>query len=414
MNGRSVIFYLTNIGKGEIRDERRIKRISRKPQPEICYSKPMAVYTILSQKTLASFAAAYGLGRLTKFSGVPAGSVNTHYLLTTTKGQFFLKIDEVKQPREVQRELDLLLFLRAQHFVCPRPLADQTGKYLSEYEGKAVSIYPYLTGKSLLEKALSLRHLEKIGKTLATLHLLGQTYRKNIENRFCFERIAKLYQEIKAQLPSYFRHLTHVLDEELEHQSQYAEEHLPKGIIHGDLFADNILFRGDKVSAVLDFEAAGYGKFIYDLATAINALCFIDGKYLIERFDTLLGGYQSVRTLTLGEWDAFPNELRFSAFRFTLTRLKDFFLHPMNNQQRINKDFRDFFDRLQVLRRERSGGMDRLLLAMATGYDYRQYQKIRTQNQPSEKLTLPQKRKNPSRWTMASHGIAAKSRLQIA
>src|SRR5260221_527544 len=211
----------------------------------------MAVYTVLNQKTLAGFTAAYGLGRLAKFSGVPAGSVNTHYFLTTTKGKFFLKIDEVKQPQEVQRELELLLFLRSQRFASPYPLLDQVGKYVSEYEGKMVSIYPYLAGKSLPEKALSLSHLEKIGQTLATLHLLGQTYRKNLENRFRFERIAELYQEIKAQLPPHFRHLTHVLDEELEHQSQYAEEHLPKGVIHGDLFADNILFRGAEISAVL-------------------------------------------------------------------------------------------------------------------------------------------------------------------
>src|SRR5262249_411210 len=151
-------------------------------------------------------------------------------------------------------------------------------------------------------------------------------------------------------------------------QQQYQEDRLPKGIIHGDLFADNLLFRGGKVAALLDFEAACYGKFIYDLATAVNALCYLDGHYRIERFDALNRGDQSTRTLSLAVWDAFPNELRFSAFRFTVTRLRDFFLRPMDERMRVNKDFRDFFARLQVLRRERSGGMDRLLMAMATGY----------------------------------------------
>src|SRR5689334_22746327 len=126
----------------------------------------MAVYTVLNRKMLASFVEEYGLGRLVKFSGVPAGSVNTHYLLVTNKGKFFLKIDEVKPPQDVQREIDLLLFLRTHHFVCPRPLANRYGQYLSEHEGKMVSIYPYLTGKSLSEEALSLKHLEKIGQTL--------------------------------------------------------------------------------------------------------------------------------------------------------------------------------------------------------------------------------------------------------
>src|SRR5439155_13965794 len=130
---------------------------------------------------------------------------------------------------------------------------------------------------------------------------------------------------------------------------------------------------------ILDFEAACRGKFVYDLATAVNALCFEGRKYQIRRFEALIAGYESLRTLSLPEWDAFPNELRFSALRFTVTRLKDFFLRPVNTGMRIHKDFREFFARLQVLRRERPGGMDRLLLAMATGYDYRKYQKIRVQ-----------------------------------
>jgi hypothetical protein len=136
-----------------------------------------------------------------------------------------------------------------------------------------------------------------------------------------------------------------------------------------------LLFRGEKIVGLLDFEAACHGKFLFDLATAINALCYSDGHYVSERFEALLAGYQSRRPLSLVEWDAFPNELRFSALRFTVTRLKDFFLHPMDDRSRVNKDFREFFERLQVLRRERSGGMDRLLLAMAIGYDYRQYQR---------------------------------------
>ncbi|HXG18013.1 MAG TPA: homoserine kinase [Methylomirabilota bacterium] len=374
----------------------------------------MAIYTVLSRKVLTSFVDEYGLGKLIKFTGVPAGSVNTHYSLETSKGKFFLKVDEVKNAQEAQQELDLLLFLRAQGFVCPYPLADRKGRYASDYQGKIVSVYPYLAGKALTEKEYSLLHVERIGQALAALHLLAQSYKKTIENRFRLERITELYQDLKTQLPAHFRHLIHVLDDEFEHQTQYAEERLPKGIIHGDLFADNILFRGGKVTAVLDFEAAGYGKFIFDLATAVNALCYIDGGFLIERFDALLRGYQAVRTLTLGEWDAFPNELRFSALRFTITRLKDFFLRPMDEQTRVNKDFRDFFERLQVLRRERPGGMDRLLLAMATGYDYRQYQKVRTQSKPEHEQSMTRKREGSRPWVSASILTAIGGRLQVA
>lgn len=337
----------------------------------------MAVYTVLDRKALASLVKPYGLGKLLKATGVPVGSVNTHYLLETSKGKFFLKIDEVKGELEAQQELNLLLFLHTTGFPCPQPCTDHQGQYLHRYNGKIVSVSPYISGRAFSEAELTLAQLEQIGRALATLHLAGQGYIQEIENRFHFERIVTLYQEVKAQLPSYRRHLIHILDDEVAYQQEYLEDNLPKGVIHGDLFADNVLFHRGKLVGVLDFEAACQGKFVYDLATAVNALCYIEGCYVIERFEALLGGYRSVRSLPLVEWDAFPKELRFSALRFTVTRLKDFALHPMDDASRVNKDFQEFFERLQVLRRERTGGMDRLLLAMATGYDYRQAQKSR-------------------------------------
>jgi homoserine kinase type II len=366
----------------------------------------MAVYTTLDRKTLASLAEDHNLGRLTKATGVPAGSVNTHYLLETRKGKFFLKVDEVKSRQESQWEVLLLLFLRGQGFVCPEPLADRHGRYLHDFQGKAVSLYPLLPGRSFSEAALTPLHVEQAGQVLASLHCIGQGYRKAIDNRFSFDRAIEIYQTIRAELPSYFRHLIHILDDEVAHHQQYQEDRLPKGIIHGDLFADNLLFRGGKITGVLDFEAACSGKFIYDVATAVNALCYVDGHYLIERFEALLRGYQSARMLSLAEWDAFPNELRFSALRFTITRLKDFFLRPMDDRARVNKDFRDFLERLLVLRRERPGGMDKLLMAMAIGYDYRQGQKVRIQEKTRGDQALVKRKETSKQW-VTSPGLTA-------
>lgn len=369
----------------------------------------MAVYTSLDHKTATTLVAMYGLGKLTRMMGIPAGSVNTHYLLETPKGKVILKIDEVKSAADVQHELDLLRFLRDRDFRCPQPLADRDGQYHHMYKGKPVSLYVLLNGKSVPDAQLTNTQLENVGQTLATLHSLSSSYPKEEDNRFSPDRIFSLYQEVKERLPGYVRHLTHLLDDEMLYQQQYQDDRLPKGLIHGDLFADNLLFRKDTVVGVLDFEAACYGKFIFDIATAINALCYIDGRYVIDRFDALVKGYQSIRTLTLTEWDAFPNELRFSAFRFTVTRLKDFFLHPMDARDRVSKDFREFFDRLQVLRRERPGGMDRLLLAMATGYDYRQYQKPPTAQKKSDGRIPTKNRRSGGRQREAS---AAQPRTQ--
>jgi homoserine kinase type II len=189
--------------------------------------------------------------------------------------------------------------------------------------------------------------------------------------------VAHLYADIRERLPPYFRKIVRTLDEEVAYLEHYLENKLPKGIVHGDLFNDNLLFKGDKLVAMLDFEAACRGKFIFDLATAVNALCFDGAGYVLKRFEALIAGYESLRPLSLSEWDAFPNELRLSAFRFTVTRLRDFTLGPKNGALRTDKDFREFYERLRILRRERDGGMDALLMAMATGYDYRKYQRVR-------------------------------------
>ncbi len=337
----------------------------------------MAVYTELKKSLIDELADDYNLGRINNVSPIREGSVNSNYLIETAKARVVLRIDEVKSEAEVRREIDLLAFLRNHGFPCPHPLQDRMGRLYREYEGKCLSLFRYIEGRVLAESRLRLGHLEEAGRALAKLHIIGKGYKKGIDNRFSFERIADLYFAVRGRLPSYFRKVTRTLEDEIEYLTRYLESKLPKGIIHGDLFADNLLFRGEKLTAVLDFEAACRGKFIFDIATAVNALCFIDGGYSLDRFRHLMRGYESVRTLSLAEWDAFPNELRYSSLRFTVTRLHDFFLRPVNGAQRVNKDFDEFFERLRVLRREREGGMEALLMAMATGYDYRKYQKVK-------------------------------------
>jgi len=224
-------------------------------------------------------------------------------------------------------------------------------------------------------ESLTSNRLEGLGQILANLHLIGRGYKKGIDNRFGFNKVIAIYREVRKQLPAHLKNIVRVLDDEVAYLENYLDNNLPKGIIHGDLFPDNVKFKGHRIVAVIDFEAACRGKFIYDLATAVNALCFLRGRYQIDRFESLISGYESQRPLSLPEWDSFPNELRFSALRFTVTRIKDFYLCRVDEGQRFYKDFREFFDRLLILRREKSGGMEEMLLAMATGYDYRKYQK---------------------------------------
>lgn len=335
----------------------------------------MAIYTVLTKKDIARVVDEFVLGELVSFTGIKNGSVNTHYLIETKRGKFFAKIDEVKSEVEVKQELELLFHLRKQNFPCLQPIKSKTGKFHIEAQGKCLTVSRHLDGVELKVEAMTPIHLNALGHMLANLHLIGRSYKKGIDNRFGFNRIVSIYRDVRRQLPTHLKNIVRVLDDEFSYLENYLDNNLPKGIIHGDLFSDNVKFKSNRLAGVMDFEAACRGKLIYDLATAVNALCFLENRYRIDRFEALISGYESLRPLSLPEWDSFPNELRFSALRFTVTRIKDFFLRNSDDSQRIYKDYKEFYDRLLILRREKSGGMEDILLAMATGYDYRKYQK---------------------------------------
>ncbi|HWP23346.1 MAG TPA: homoserine kinase [Candidatus Binatia bacterium] len=335
----------------------------------------MAIYTTLTKKDIVKIVDEFALGDLVSYTGIKNGSVNTHYLIETKRGKYFAKIDEVKSELEIKQELDLLLHLRKQNFPCLQPLKSKSGRFSLDFQGKCLTLTRYLDGVELPVEAINTTHLNALGHALANLHLIGRSYKKGIDNRFGFNRIVSIYRDVRRQLPAHLKNIVRVLDDEFSYLENYLDNNLPKGIIHGDLFPDNVKFKGNRLVGIMDFEAACRGKLIYDLATAVNALCFLEDRYRIDRFEALISGYESLRPLSLPEWDSFPNELRFSALRFTVTRIKDFYLRNTDDSQRIYKDFKEFYDRLLILRREKSGGMEDILLAMATGYDYRKYQK---------------------------------------
>ena len=336
----------------------------------------MSVYARISKREFNEIAAEYGLPRV---SGVREAidSAVAQYVLETPKGKYLLRTDAVRSEMEVKRELDFLIFLRKHGFPCFLPLADRRGRHYREWGGKALSIYRYVDCHSVDPEDMTPGQLENVGRVLADLHLIGKAYKKGVDNRFGFERVAEIYRDARGRLPHYFKRIIRTLDEELEYLNHYLEAKLPKGIIHGDLFPEKMRFKGDKIVLLLEFDCAARGKFIYDLANAVNVLCFEDGRYGLKKFEALVSGYEALRTLSLAEWDAFPNELRFSAFRFATTRLRDFFRTPPEERDRVNREFHDFYERLRILRREREGGMEPMLMAMATGYDYRKYQRVK-------------------------------------
>ncbi|HYC55482.1 MAG TPA: phosphotransferase [Candidatus Binatia bacterium] len=332
----------------------------------------------LDKKALGDIAAEYGLGKIGPTSGPIPEWGSKRYILEVAKTNYELQVRSLEDEFDLRRELELLMFLEKHAFPSPRPVSDRRGRQFIEREGHYLVLYKLPLGKQAVADQLGLKAVHSMGRVLGQLHMVGRGYKKAIDNRFGFDRIFEAYAAVRRRIPPYFKKIIRTLDEETEYLGNYLETKLPKGIIHGTVHCYGILARGDQVVCLGDFDAACRGKYVFDLATAVNAMCFVEGGYSLERFEALMAGYESLRTLSLAEWDSFPNELRFAALRFAVTRLCEFFEGEPDEQNRINADFREYLDRLRVLRREKEGGMEGLLMAMATGYDYRKYQRVKS------------------------------------
>ncbi len=323
----------------------------------------------------------FAIGKPAAASGVFPAWGNRRYRVETSKGSFEIRVRNIEEEFDLRREIDLLGFLEKHAFPSPRVIADSHGRPFVEQGGYCYVLLQVPNGAYMDEDDLTLKQINSAGRRLGELHALGRSYKKAIENKYGFDRVFELYASVRRKMPAYFKKIVRTLDEEIEYLGNYLETKLPKGIIHGAIHKDALLFKGDKLVSIGEFEAACRGKYIYDLATAVNALCFTGGAYVLERFEALMAGYESVRTLSLAEWDSYPNELRFAALRFAVIRLNEFFAADREEAQRINEDFGRYFDRLRVLRREKEGGMEGLLMAMATGYDYRKYQRVKSDDE---------------------------------
>ena len=341
---------------------------------------------LLGKQQLAELAVEFGLGKLAGSSGPVEGWGASRYLLASSKGRFELRVHGLDEEYELRREIDLLTFLDKHDFPSPRPTVDRRGQFIIEYGGRCLLLLKVPAAQTVAENKLNLKQINDAGHLIGEMHMLGRGYKKSIDNRYGFERVFDTYAAARRRMPSHFKKIVRTLDEETEYLGNYLETKLPKGIVHGAIHRELLTFKGDNVSCLGGFGYACRGKYVFDLATAVNALCFIDERYELERFEALMAGYESLRTLSLAEWDSFPNELRFAALRFTVMRLHEFFESGDDKERtRINNDFRDYLERLRVLRREKEGGMEDLLMAMATGYDYRKYQRVAAGDSPRDR-----------------------------
>lgn len=280
----------------------------------------MSVFTTVSVDELKPWLQAYPLGDLLELQGIASGISNTNYFVTTTTGRYVLTLFEEHSAEELPYFLDLMTHLAERGVPCPHPVRRLDGEQLDMLNGKPAALVSCLRGKDISESNAS--HCAEVGRVLAEMHLAGLNFSgKNHDSRDVVWRTAVA----NKVLPFLDAADQAVLQQTMLKQAQLDISSLPQGVIHADLFRDNVLFDGEKVGGVIDFYYACKGVLLYDIAIAVNDWCVDEvGALDPHRVKAMLQAYQMVRPLNQTEANAWVDMLQIAALRFWLSRLNDY------------------------------------------------------------------------------------------
>lgn len=287
----------------------------------------MSVFTSVSIPQLQLWLQDYAIGELTDLAGISSGITNTNYFVTTNyagQTKYVLTLFEHNSLAELPYFIDLMSHLAAQAIPCPRPISDKAGASLHLLNGKPAALISCLSGREV--SLPNVVHCAAVGTVLAQMHLAGQSFDQEAQYHAHSNSRGSEWRVATAQ--QVMPHLT--LDEQqllqttLAFQAAMDLSQLPMGVIHADLFRDNVLFDGDQIGGLIDFYYACHDVLAYDLAIAVNDWCIEeDGRLDASRLDAMLQAYASVRPFTPAEYAAWPGLLRIAALRFWLSRLYD-------------------------------------------------------------------------------------------
>jgi homoserine kinase type II len=283
----------------------------------------VAVYTDVSTEDLSAFLAGYDLGELLSYKGIAEGVENSNFLVHTRSGYFILTLYEKRvAARDLPFFLGLMEHLAGRGITCPLPVKNRTGDVLGTVAGRPAAMVTFLDG--MWVRRPSAWHCAALGEALARLHLAGADFPIPRPNALSVAGWRTLYANCSARADKVQPDLKDFIASELDHVERSWPQALPQGVIHADLFPDNVFFLADELSGLIDFYFACTDTLAYDVAICLNAWCFEpDHSYNVTKGKALLQAYAKLRPLGTAEQEALPLLCRGAALRFLLTRLVD-------------------------------------------------------------------------------------------
>jgi homoserine kinase type II len=289
----------------------------------------MAVYTDVAADELAEFLSRYDLGELLSYKGIAEGVENSNFLLHTTAGYFILTLYEKRVAKgDLPFFLGLMTHLASHGINCPQPLLTRNGEALSTLVGRPAAIINFLEG--IWPRKPSVAHCAGVGQALAKMHLAGRDFSMTRANALSVSGWRPLFELAASRADEVQHGLRAFIGAELDHlEGGVWPTDLPQGVIHADLFPDNVFFLGERLSGIIDFTFACNDTLAYDVAICLNAWCFeTDCSFNVTKARAFLSAYGRERELSQAEQDALPLLARGAALRFLLTRLVDFLNVP--------------------------------------------------------------------------------------
>ena len=284
----------------------------------------MAVYTKLNKEDIEKILSNYSLGQLEEFRGIEDGIENTNYFLLVDKKKYILTIYEKRvKKKDLPFFSDLMAGLDRENFKCPVPIRNKNNKTISNYKDKSLMIVSFLEGKA--KNILSPDNCESLGQEVARMHLITKNFKIQRQNDLSISSWRKIFEQVKDKCINIHKDLPKLIESNLIDVEKNWPKDLPKGIIHADLFSDNIFFKDDKFNGIIDFYFSCNDFYALEIAICFNALCF-DGfknnlSFNVTKAKKFMNGYSQLRKLSDGEKKSIKVMSQGSALRFLLTRV---------------------------------------------------------------------------------------------